>query len=174
MATNPTCSEVRDQMLATRWKKPVELAEHLELGDLVEFKRNRYEHWGIYIGMREELGNKKEFSSKLIHGSTAEVRSDPFSISPFPPKIIVDRALQKLGTGDYNLLHNNCEHFAKWCRYGSKESKQATICQTALIGVTTLAFTGSFPMAVTAGTLGLACIKYIPLLHQAIVMRSFI
>lgn len=32
----------------------------------------------------------------------------------------------QLGTGDYNLLFNNCEHFVKYCRYGEPESDQVS------------------------------------------------
>jgi HRAS-like suppressor 3 len=200
-------SEARQNLLATKWQKPSELAPRLELGDLVEFNRGRYQHWGIYIGLQngiqciahistdqgdfDGVSNKKELTSKIIHGSTAEVRSDPFFVvagqdlcrvnnylddsrSPFPPRIIVDRALHKLGSGGYNLLQNNCEHFAKWCRYGSRESEQARVYQTAMIGVSALAITGSLPVSLGITTVGWGCMKYIPVLYQSIVMRSFI
>jgi hypothetical protein len=29
-----------------------------------------------------------------------------------------------LGERDYDLLHNNCEHFAVWCKTGRPESSQ--------------------------------------------------
>jgi hypothetical protein len=39
---------------------------------------------------------------------------------------IVERALSKVDTdfGGYNLLNNNCEHFANWCARGRKTSRQ--------------------------------------------------
>ena len=36
----------------------------------------------------------------------------------------VSRAKSKLGEGGYNLLLNNCEHFAVWCKTGIKDSSQ--------------------------------------------------
>ena len=36
----------------------------------------------------------------------------------------VRRARGELGKGGYNLLCNNCEHFAIWCKTGLKESSQ--------------------------------------------------
>lgn len=201
--------QVCEQLLATSWQRAGDLSPKLELGDLVEFRRSRYEHWGVYIGMMNgiqciahistdngdfddvDVSNKKSLSSKILHGSTATVRSDPFfqiagqdlcrvnnyldgSRNPFPPNVIKERALLKLGSGNYNLLHNNCEHFAKWCRYGSHESTQATMGQTALIGISAFAITGSLPVALTVSTVGYACMQYLRPLHQAIVQRSFL
>ncbi|XP_046558722.1 phospholipase A and acyltransferase 2-like [Haliotis rubra] len=42
----------------------------------------------------------------------------------FEPSEIVQRALSKIGKVGYNILFNNCEHFATWCRYGKEESDQ--------------------------------------------------
>ncbi|VDD87425.1 unnamed protein product [Enterobius vermicularis] len=84
-----------------------------------------------------------EITTKIMNGSKAEVRRDELShvaredlcrinnsldcqCSPLPPSVIVERALMKLGTGDYNLLFNNCEHFVKYCRYGEPESDQVS------------------------------------------------
>lgn len=36
----------------------------------------------------------------------------------------VDRALQHVGRRGYDLLFDNCEHFAVWCVRGSEESRQ--------------------------------------------------
>lgn len=40
---------------------------------------------------------------------------------------IVQRAQSRLGPLTYGILWSNCEHFASWCRYGSKLSKQVYI-----------------------------------------------
>ena len=37
---------------------------------------------------------------------------------------IVQFALSKVGDGGYNLLHNNCEHFANVCVFGVAKSEQ--------------------------------------------------
>ena len=42
----------------------------------------------------------------------------------FSNDLIIERALSKIGEGNYNLLYNNCEHFANFCVFGKKESKQ--------------------------------------------------
>ena len=42
----------------------------------------------------------------------------------YSPEETVRRAESQLGEGDYNLVFNNCEHFALWCKTGVKESSQ--------------------------------------------------
>ncbi|BFM39274.1 lecithin retinol acyltransferase family protein [Synechocystis sp. LKSZ1] len=42
----------------------------------------------------------------------------------FLPEIVVERAQSRLGEQKYNLLFNNCEHFATWCKTGISESQQ--------------------------------------------------
>lgn len=36
----------------------------------------------------------------------------------------IERAYSRLGESDYNILSNNCEHFAIWCKTGVSESHQ--------------------------------------------------
>jgi hypothetical protein len=38
--------------------------------------------------------------------------------------LVIRRAKSRLGESKYNLLFNNCEHFATWCKNGSSESEQ--------------------------------------------------
>lgn len=42
----------------------------------------------------------------------------------FIPDIVVQRAANRLGEQKYNLLFNNCEHFATWCKTGIADSQQ--------------------------------------------------
>lgn len=37
---------------------------------------------------------------------------------------VVERAKSRLGEKQYNLLFNNCEHFASWCKTGESHSRQ--------------------------------------------------
>lgn len=42
----------------------------------------------------------------------------------YSPEETVERARSMIGKSDYNIIFNNCEHFALWCKTGVKESKQ--------------------------------------------------
>lgn len=46
------------------------------------------------------------------------------TITIYSPEETVERAESQLGEGDYNLVFNNCEHFAVWCKTGVHESSQ--------------------------------------------------
>ena len=45
-------------------------------------------------------------------------------ITIYSPEETVRRAESQLGEGDYNIVFNNCEHFAVWCKTGKHESSQ--------------------------------------------------
>lgn len=66
------------------------------------------------IALRELFGNKK--------------------ITLYSPEETVERAESQLGEGDYNLVFNNCEHFAVWCKTGVKESSQVQRFLEAVVG----------------------------------------
>lgn len=42
----------------------------------------------------------------------------------YSPEETVERAKSRLGETSYNLVFNNCEHFAIWCKTGISESHQ--------------------------------------------------
>ncbi len=42
----------------------------------------------------------------------------------FIPDVVINRATTRLGEQKYNLLFNNCEHFATWCKTGVSRSLQ--------------------------------------------------
>ena len=57
-------------------------------------------------------------------------RSQPITVVDYPegtvsaPGVTVRRAMGRLGEQNYNLLFNNCEHFAHWCKTGRHRSSQ--------------------------------------------------
>lgn len=131
----------------------------------------------------EYIDSYAQLSAKIGCGSKVEVRRDELGkvarddlcrinnsldrlLRPFPPSIIVERAIMRLGTGGYNVLFNNCEHFVKYCRYGSRESDQATVIKSFLFGSLGLIATGSLPIALAAGCAGFALGKIGPTLKR--------
>ncbi|XP_014677569.1 PREDICTED: lecithin retinol acyltransferase-like [Priapulus caudatus] len=40
-----------------------------------------------------------------------------------PPDTVMDRAESRIGDSGYNLIFNNCEHFAHWCKLGERAKK---------------------------------------------------
>lgn len=153
-------------------------------GDLLEFKREGYCHWAVYIGdhvIRDPQGDSGDaedflvcpcivhranptdseniqnmFStsrslSKGVHGIGAVVveplrdvwsRSEcrinnglDNTLQPYSSQKVAQRALSvangenSLSLTAYNVVSNNCEHFASWCRCGWNIS-----CQVARRG----------------------------------------
>lgn len=62
-------------------------------------------------------------------GGTVSVDS---CIKIFSPQEIVERAISKVGEdfGGFNLLTNNCEHFARWCATDVRQSSQVIAAQS--------------------------------------------
>ena len=88
-----------------------------------------YEHHGIDCGDRSVIHLRKYNDtitrtpfSEFTGGKKVYVKHYPFS---FIPDVVVRRAESRLGEkARYNLLFNNCEHFATWCKLGYAYSQQ--------------------------------------------------
>lgn len=50
------------------------------------------------------------------------IKADNYKL--FSPEETVRRAKSRMGENEYNLVFNNCEHFAIWCKTGISESHQ--------------------------------------------------
>jgi Lecithin retinol acyltransferase len=76
------------------------------------------------------------------------------------PDEIIARAMSQLGEGNYNLIFNNCQHFARWCTTGDHESEQvrsvAATTGTVITPVLATALTGTVisPAGLVAGLSG--------------------
>ncbi|WP_013322196.1 lecithin retinol acyltransferase family protein [Gloeothece verrucosa] len=89
-----------------------------------------YEHHGIDCGDDTVIHYRKP--SETIERTSLDIftRGNPTYIRQyaqgfcFIPDIVVQRAQSRLGEQKYNLLFNNCEHFATWCKTGINDSKQ--------------------------------------------------
>jgi len=89
-----------------------------------------YEHHGIDCGDGTVIHYRKP--SETIERTSWEVfkRGNPVYRKQyshkfcFLPDIVINRAESRLGEQKYNLLFNNCEHFANWCKTGISDSEQ--------------------------------------------------
>ena len=60
---------------------------------------------------------------------------------PLEAKTIVRRALSQVGRKGYNLLFDNCEHFANWCATGKVLSRQVNTACTRISAASVKAIT---------------------------------
>ena len=125
-------------------------------GDLIRVKRKLgYYHYGIYIGHNKVIHysapeddsifdnrnieiRKGDLQANFLRGDTLEVNI-PYS-SFYYRFIVCKRAKKLLGVHkfrdvDYDLLKNNCEHFANYCYFGEAVSAQSDYASQGLMGV---------------------------------------
>lgn len=82
------------------------------------------------------------FSKQKALSLGAEIISDTVSFlfdveeeeRLYSPQETVERARSCIGQGEYDLLTQNCEHFAMWCKTGVKESAQVERLEELLGG----------------------------------------
>lgn len=88
-----------------------------------------YEHHGIDCGDRTVIHYQKKDTATIARTSLDTfARGGPIFVKEQPvaflPALVVQRAESRLGEQNYDLLTNNCEHFATWCKTGRHESEQ--------------------------------------------------
>ena len=93
-------------------------------------------HDGIYLGdgqvihMASMPGEIKDKRGAQVQLATfaAFAAGQPVTVRPYAyaddPDVIIERAMSRLGDGEYNLVFNNCQHFARWCVTGERLSEQ--------------------------------------------------
>ena len=114
-------------------------------GDHLRVFRKGYWHHGIDCGD----GTVIHYTGELFDRANAAVRRttmDQFakggrvrvvkSNPAHDPEGVIARAESRLQEARYSTVLNNCEHFASWCRTGTRESKQV---RRAITAATTLA-----------------------------------
>ena len=98
-------------------------ADHLE----VPRQHGLFNHHGIDLGdgtVAHYLEGREILRSPLeefSQGQPLQVINHP---EASPVGVTLRRAMGRLGEQDYNLLFNNCEHFATWCKTGRHRSGQ--------------------------------------------------
>ena len=129
-----------------------------KFGDMIRISFGNFYHYGIFVSEDEVIQfglppfegllNRKfediavcvsdidTFSGgKTVEVATAERSKKEKRLSP---KKTVRRARERIGEKGYDILHNNCEHFARYCYFGEKrcevtegvvsEWKSKTVC----------------------------------------------
>ena len=90
-------------------------------GDHIATMRLLYSHHGIYDGH----GGVFEYNEGQVRHSRLSQFADGDKLycvdedTIYSREQIVSRAISRLGEEDYNLLYNNCDNFATWCRLGN-------------------------------------------------------
>lgn len=102
-------------------------------GDHIYVRRVGYRHHGIdcgdgtvihysgEVGQKENAAIVRASYERFAKGGRIRIRR--YGICD-PPDVVVKRAESRLGERGYNLLFNNCEHFAVWCKTGGARSEQ--------------------------------------------------
>ena len=123
------------------------LSNAIHAGDLLRVRRAiGYFHFGVAVSDNEVIHFSgtdddsifnhekvciiKTSLSEFLKGDQCEIES-PY-VSPFSREEIVERAHNYLGQNTfmgkpYNLLSNNCEHFARYVYFGKKDSGQVNV-----------------------------------------------
>ena len=109
-------------------------------GDMIRVSFGSFYHYGIFVSEDEVIqfglpptGGllNRSFDQILVcvtdidtfaGGKTVEVASMSRGEKPkrLSPAKTVSRARSRIGEGGYDILHNNCEHFARYCYLGEK------------------------------------------------------
>lgn len=125
-------------------------------GDVIYVKRmgDLYRHFGIYAGndriihyaghgggWGEDVSVHEaplcEFLQDTQRYTVCEFKThcDISGYRLYSREETLQRAYRRLGERDYNLITNNCEHFALWCRTGVSASPQVKVVGKTICGV---------------------------------------
>ncbi|GHV45881.1 hypothetical protein AGMMS49546_32820 [Spirochaetia bacterium] len=109
----------------------------MRMGDVIYADRGMYQHFGIYAGngrVIHHAANSGDFGFNIAVRETSFERfakGDKVSVYEIPQNNMrysraetLRRAKSQIGKSDYNILFNNCEHFAMWCKTGKRHSNQ--------------------------------------------------
>ena len=120
--------------------------DELTPGMHVVAHRIGYQHHGIYIGDGQVIAYLRDTGVTVCSWSTFadgdKVTVYEHDDALYSADKIVQRALDRVGEDDYNLVFNNCEHFANWCITGQAKSyqvREVAIETAALAAVAALA-----------------------------------
>lgn len=115
-------------------------------GDLIFVDHGLYKHFGIYINDDCVIHYDGKLDDRFLRNMCIRqtgmdrflAGKDNFKIlnlskNPIPPHEVVNRAKNHLNERNFNLILNNCEHFAYWCKTGLKKSYQVNFFVSFLL-----------------------------------------
>ena len=108
-------------------------------GDMVRVKVKFYYHYGIFsdestviqFGLPNNVGQPADEVKVLATDIYTFLSGGELEVAELNPKERCERksteqtvseAMSRIGEGGYNILHNNCEHFAYECVFGKSKS----------------------------------------------------
>ncbi|MBP2032234.1 hypothetical protein J2Z42_000899 [Clostridium algifaecis] len=118
---------------------PKKVKRQPKYGDIIgisdEYMGYKYDHYGIYVGNNRVIhycsSNWKVSNTQIQETSIYPYFNknkffvlDLGNAAKFSSYKTVKMARSRLGEKNYNLLQNNCEHFAVWCKTGNSKSYQ--------------------------------------------------
>ena len=86
-----------------------------------------FNHLGIDLGdgtVAHYLEGREILRSSVEEFSQGQPLSVIGHANASPAGVTLRRAISRIGEQNYNLLFNNCEHFATWCKTGRHRSGQ--------------------------------------------------
>ena len=98
-------------------------ADHLQ----VPRQHGLFNHHGIDLGdgtVAHYLEGREILRSSTDDFSQGQPLSVIEHADASPVRVTLQRAMSRIGEQNYNLLFNNCEHFATWCKTGRHRSGQ--------------------------------------------------
>lgn len=110
-------------------------------GDHIQRRRFGYDHHAIFVGwtsapeayvVHHPVGKKENPLRGQIRHEIRDIGEYTLVQRPADPEGAVQRAFSRVGQAGYNVLTQNCEHFAEWCVSGQQRSLQV---RGALMGV---------------------------------------
>ncbi len=108
-------------------------------GDMIRTKVRFYHHYGIFVseaqviqfGLPDDPLRPAEEIRVLASDIGAFLQGGEIEVAVpdagerrrmRSPRQIVETALERIGEGGYDILHNNCEHFVNDCVFGEHTS----------------------------------------------------
>ena len=114
-------------------------ADHLE----VPRQHGLFKHHGIDLGdgtVAHYLEGREILRSSIKEFSAGQNTKVIIHKNASKNNLTLRRAMSRIGEQNYNLLFNNCEHFANWCKTGRHRSGQMeNFLKTSSLGAMAIA-----------------------------------